>query len=214
MKVDSGGEHVLPSNAPLALMSAARRSRRVPSEQISQSSQAQRIAEDVEGVSEDEAPRRTKVKKEKKSTRQRAEAIEEHENAGPAEQETTSEDVFDKYKYLNQPLNAESGIRIRGFAGDWGTARDAFRIDAVEMAKAVAGSMAEFCQGKEDQTVCIFHYCYNRTNASSGYGRSRQSHEISARSRPVLPSSPASSRGGSPKSQDRRKHSKCPCIFF
>lgn len=142
------------------MSSAARRSRRAPSqasEQISEGSQIRRIAEDVEADSEEEAPRRTKVKKEKKSTRQRPETIEEDQNAGPAEQDAP-EEHFDKNKYLNQPLNEKEGVRINGFAEDWELSRKGFRLDAVEMAKAMAGNMAEYTQGKEDTKVCMFTF--------------------------------------------------------
>jgi len=128
--------------APIA--SSSRRTRRQPTEEISEDPVTQRRkVEDVEMDSGDEAPRHRSSRKGKKKA------------VAPADRDKTMIDVdldtgdvpdlpFDREALLNQPLSQKQLSKLHLLASDTTVPIEAYKQDAMEMIRRLAGHTAEF----------------------------------------------------------------------
>lgn len=134
--------------------SSSRRTRRQPSEVISEDPITQRSkAEDVEMDSGDDVGRHRGPQKEKWSKKKAV---------APVDKDGTMVDVglnnrdipdvpFDREALLNQPLSQKQLAKLHLLASDATVTLETYKQDAMEMAKRLAGHIAEFLMNNQDQ---------------------------------------------------------------
>ena len=143
--------------APIA--SSSRRTRRQPSEEISEDPVTQRNkVEDVEMDSGEDVARRRGAATSRKGKRGKK------KQAAPANGDETMIDVdfdtgdvpdepFDREALLNQPLSQKQSGKLHALTSDINVTLQAYKPDVMEMAKRLAGNIAEFMRNNQDK-VC------------------------------------------------------------
>jgi len=136
--------------APVAAYS--RRTRRQPSEDISEGPATQRNkVEDVEMDSGDEAARHRSSRKRGKKKATAAADGDEIMIDADLDAVDVPDQPFDKEALLNQPLSQKQLAKLQSFATDTTATLDVYKPDAMEMTKRLAGHIAEFMRNNQDK---------------------------------------------------------------
>jgi hypothetical protein len=134
--------------------SSSRRTRRQLPEDISEDPVPQSSkVEDVEMDSGDDAARRRGARKEKRGKKKPAAAADRDETVIDADLDTgdVPDEPFDREAFLNQPLSQKQQAKLHALASDTTAAWDAYKPETMEMAKRLAGNMAEFLRTNQDK---------------------------------------------------------------
>ena len=143
----------------MPVASSSRRTRRQPSEDISEDPGPQRHkVEDVDMDSGDDAARHRGSRKEKRGGKAKKKP------AATADRDETMIDVdldggeaadepFDRDAFLNRPLSNKQQAKLHALASDAEVPVRAYKQDVMEMVKRLAGNMAEFMVFKQDKVV-------------------------------------------------------------
>ena len=149
--------------APVA--SSSRRTRRQPSEDISEDPASQRNkAEDVEMDSGDDVERLRGVTASRKG-KGRSKGSKKKPTA-PADGDGAAIDVdldlvdvpdepFDRDALVNQPLSQKQLLKLHSLASDTTVTLDIYKPDVMEMAKRLAGNIAEFTRNNQDKVRTV-----------------------------------------------------------
>ena len=138
--------------APVA--SSSRRTRRQPSEDISEDPVTQRNrVEDVDMDSGDDATRHRSTRKEKQGKKKATAPVDRDETMIDADLDVVDiPDVpFDREALLNQPLSQKQLAKLHLLALDAVVLLDVYKPDAMEMTKRLAGHIAEFMRNNQDK---------------------------------------------------------------
>ena len=140
----------------MPVVSSSRRTRRQPSEDISEDPATQRSkVEDVEMDSGDDTARRRSSRKEKrrKGKEKLVVAADKDETVIDADLDPGEipDEPFDREALLNQPLSVKQLEKLRSLASDTQVLTDAYKPDVMEMIKRLAGNMAEFMRTNQDK---------------------------------------------------------------
>ena len=138
--------------APVA--SSSRRTRRQPSDAISEDPVTQRNkAEDVEIDSGDDATRHRGSRKEKRSKKKPAAPAGRDETMIDADLDTADvpDEPFDREALLNQPLSQKQLAKLHALAMDATVLLNVYKMDAMEMSTRLAGNVAEFMGNSQDK---------------------------------------------------------------
>lgn len=149
--------------APVA--SSSRRTRRQPSEDISEDPASQRNkAEDVEMDSGDDVERLRGVTASRKG-KGRSKGSKKKPTA-PVDGDGAAIDVdldlvdvpdepFDRDALVNQPLSQKQLLKLHSLASDTTVTLDIYKPDVMEMAKRLAGNIAEFTRNNQDKVRTV-----------------------------------------------------------
>lgn len=149
----------IPVMAPVA--SSSRRTRRQPSEEISEDPGSQKNkVEDVEVDSgdEDKRPRgKTTTRKGKRGKRKQTAPTDKDETMIDVDldDEDIPDEPFDRDALLNQPLSQKQKPRLISLASDATAAPEAYKQDVMEMATRLAGNIAEFLKNNQDKVGAV-----------------------------------------------------------
>jgi len=138
--------------APVA--SSSRRTRRQPTEDISEDPVTQRNkVEDVEMDSGDEVVRRQGPRKQKRNKKKPVAPVDGDEIVIDADLDTgdVSDEPFDREALLNQPLSQKQLAKLHSLAMDTTVTLDVYKPDVMEMTKRLAGNIAEFMRNNQDK---------------------------------------------------------------
>jgi hypothetical protein len=140
----------------MPVASSSRRTRRQPSEDISEDPVTQRSkVEDVEMDSGDDTGRHRVSRKEKRSKgkKRAAAAADRDQTMVDADLDTGEipEEPFDREALLNQPLSQKQLAKLHSLASDTEVPLKGYKAEAMEMTKRLAGSMAEFLKNNQDK---------------------------------------------------------------
>ena len=141
--------------APVA--SSSRRTRRQPSEDITEDPVTQRNkVEDVEMDSGDDVARRRAVKasrKGKQGKKKQAAPADGDETMIDADLDTGDipDEPFDREGLLNQPLSQKQLTKLHALTSDVNVTMEAYKPEVMEMAKRLAGNIAEFLRNNQDK---------------------------------------------------------------
>ena len=151
--------------APVA--SSSRRTRRQPSEDISEDPASQRNkAEDVEMDSEDDVERLRGVTTSRRGKGKGKGKGSKKKSAAPADGDEATIDVdldlvdvpdepFDRSALVNQPLSQKQLLKLHSLTSDATAPLDAYKPDVMEMVKRLAGNIAEFTRNNQDKVLTI-----------------------------------------------------------
>lgn len=145
--------------APVA--SSSRRTRRQPSEDISEDPGTQRSkVEDVEMDSGDDTMRRRGTRKDKRSGKKPAAAADRDETMIDVDLDTgdVPDEPFDREALLNQPLSKKQVAKLQLLASDAAVPLDGYKPDVMEMVKRLAGNTAEFLSNNQDKVGRVLLY--------------------------------------------------------
>ncbi|KAF9781616.1 zinc-finger of the MIZ type in Nse subunit-domain-containing protein [Thelephora terrestris] len=176
----------------MPVASSSRRTRRQPSEDISEDPVSQRTkAEDVDMDSGDDTARQRGSRKEKRGKVKKKPADNEAmidvelDAAGDA-----ADEPFDRNAFLNRPLSQKQQAKLHSLASDAEVPVRAYKQDVMEIVKRLAGNVAEFTTNYQDKTlkdldlmmrglmdVEQYHYL-QRDVVSSFHGRLTRGEEI------------------------------------
>lgn len=141
----------------MPIASSSRRTRHQPSEDISEDPASQRNKiEDVEMDSGDDTARHRSTRKDKrgKGKKKPAPAADRNEAMIDADLDTgeiPDDEPFDREALLNQPLSQKQLAKLHLIASDTQVSIAAYKPDVMEMAKRLAGNMAEFMRNNRDK---------------------------------------------------------------
>jgi hypothetical protein len=142
--------------APIA--SSSRRTRRQHSEEISEDPVTQRNkVEEVEMDSEDGGGRRRGGKASRRTKKKHAAAVDRDETMIDADLDTgdVPDEPFDREALLNQPLSQKQLAKLQALAMDATVPLEAYKLDVMEMAKRLAGNIAEFMRNGQDKVCTV-----------------------------------------------------------
>ena len=134
----------------MPVASSSRRTRRQPSEDISEEPVTQRNkVEDVDMDSGDDGARHRSSRKEKRGKgKKKAGGAAKTDEAATIDADLDVEEIqdepFDREAFLNQPLSQKQLSKLQAFASDAERALGLYKSDVKEMTVRLAGHMAEF----------------------------------------------------------------------
>jgi hypothetical protein len=133
---------------------SSRRTRRQPSEDISEDPISQRNKlEDVEMDSGDDVARRRGSRKGKRGKKKAAAPADGDETMIDADLDAgdVPDEPFDRQAFLDQPLSQKQLAKLHLFATDATVPLDVYKPDAMEMTKRLAGHITEFLANNQDK---------------------------------------------------------------
>lgn len=140
----------------MPIASSSRRTRRQPSEDISEDPVSQRTkAEDVEMDSGEEIARNRSSRKEKrgKGKKKAGAAADRDETVVDADLDVGEipDEPFDREAFLNQPLSQKQLAKLQLLVSDTQVSLNGYKPEVMEMVKRLAGNMAEFMRNNQDK---------------------------------------------------------------